>query len=72
MTQVLLVGRIDNPDFQRNIAAGHWAKTAGFATLEVIELFEFEWTQWLKQNRAKYALWAENIQFMVAINGKYH
>jgi len=69
MNQVLLVGRIDNPDFQRNIAASQWAKTAGFVTLEVIELFEFEWTQWLKQNRAKYALWADNIQYMVAING---
>ena len=70
MNRVTLVGRIDNAEFQRNVIAAEWAKTAGHISLEVIELFEFEWTQWLKANKSKYTLWADNIKFMVAINGK--
>ena len=71
MNRVTLVGRIDNAEFQRNIIAAEWAKAAGHISLEVTELFEFEWTQWLKANKSKYTLWADNINYMVAINGKF-
>ena len=71
MNRVLLVGRIDNVDFRRNVAAGQWAKEAGHITLEVKELFEFEWTQWLAMNKVKYQLWTDDINHMVAINGFY-
>jgi len=68
MNRVLLVGRIDNAEFQRNIAAANWAQSAGHVTVETVSLFEFEWSQWLMANRAKYQLWQDEIQFMVAIN----
>ena len=72
MNRVLLVGRIDNAEFQRNIAAATWAASAGHVTMEAVSLFEFEWSQWLSANKAKYQLWQEEIQFMVAINGTFN
>jgi len=69
MYRVLLAGRIDDAGFQRARAAARWAEASNFITLELSELFEFEWDTWRINNKSQYNAWEESINHIVAING---
>ena len=70
MFEVLLVGQIDDPTFQRAITAAEWAQKESHIKLEIIQLYQMEWKSWLQQNRQKYNAWNDDINHLVVINGK--
>merc|ERR1719403_58043 len=61
MFEVLLVGQIDDPTFQRAITAAEWAKKP--------ITYQNEWKSWIEQNRQKYNAWNDEINYLVVING---
>jgi len=69
MFEVLLVGQIDDPTFQRAITAAEWAKNQSHIKMELVQLYQIEWKSWIEQNRQKYNAWNDEMNYLVVING---